>query len=52
MPNEIYYCGKCERQQQESEGHLCKVCKKPTVTWSSNESATDVKNKWKRLYGN
>lgn len=52
MAQEIYYCGKCDRQQQAKEGHKCKVCQKPTVTWLANESATDVKNKWKKFWGN
>ena len=53
--NEVYYCGKCWRQQKPSEGIKCKVCGKSTVSWrlsgSNSEESDDVHNKWQRLFG-
>ncbi len=50
MSDEVYFCGKCDRQQQTSAGIPCKICGKRTVSWYLNrESAEDVRRKWKRL---
>ncbi len=48
--HEVYYCGKCNRQQQPREGERCKICKKNTVSWITNkETVSDVKRKWKQV---
>ena len=45
---EVYYCGKCRRQQQTSGGERCKHCGKVTVSWdTSRESEADALKKWK-----
>jgi hypothetical protein len=50
--DEVYYCGKCKRQQQEKEGIKCKVCGKTTVSWYTNrESAAEAHAKWERING-
>jgi rRNA maturation protein Nop10 len=50
--DEVYYCGKCRRQQQPSQGEKCKVCGKATVSWHTNrESEDDAYRKWKRIDG-
>lgn len=52
MAEDIYFCGKCDRQQQPSEGNRCKVCGKVTVSWDTGrESHEDVKRKWKHING-
>ncbi|MBK7969602.1 MAG: hypothetical protein IPK08_11990 [Bacteroidetes bacterium] len=51
MANEVYYCGKCDRQQQVNEGIKCKICGKTTVSWMDFEKIADVKLKWKRING-
>lgn len=49
---EVYYCGKCNRQQMPSEGIKCKICEKTTVSWYLNrESDTDALKKWKNING-
>lgn len=49
--DEVEYCGRCDRQQSAG-ADKCKVCGRPTVTWdTSRESATDIRRKWKTLYG-
>jgi rRNA maturation protein Nop10 len=50
--DEVYYCGKCRRQQLPSQGEKCKVCGKVTVSWYTNrESEDDAYRKWKRING-
>lgn len=50
--DEVFFCGKCSRQQQPSEGERCKVCRKQTVSWYTNrESAADALRKWKQVNG-
>ncbi len=52
MTNEVYYCGKCRRQQQPSQGEKCKSCGRLTVSWYVNtETEQDVLRKWKRING-
>jgi hypothetical protein len=49
---EVYYCGKCQRQQQPSDGERCKVCGKITVSWdTSRESEKDALSKWRAVNG-
>lgn len=48
--SEVYYCGKCKRQQQTSEGIRCKVCGKRTVSWyTDRESHSDAQRKWDHI---
>lgn len=50
--NEVFYCGKCKRQQQPSEGIKCKVCGKTTVSWyTDREASTDAQRKWNNING-
>ena len=50
--SDIEFCGKCNRQQERSrDGEKCKVCGCPTVTWVSYETAEQVMEKWKKLWG-
>jgi len=52
-PDEVFYCGKCDRQQRPSEGERCKICKKQTVSWYTNrETVEDARKKWKRINPN
>lgn len=52
MADEVYFCGRCRRQQQPSEGEYCKICGSRTVSWDTDrESEEDVKRKWKMLNG-
>jgi hypothetical protein len=53
MVDDIQYCGKCNRQQQSSEGMThCKICKSRVITWDTNKvSAAEIKAMWKRLWG-
>jgi hypothetical protein len=50
--DEVYYCGKCRRQQQLREGEKCKICRKLTVSWYTNrEKESDAIRKWKQVNG-
>jgi hypothetical protein len=50
--SEVYYCGKCKRQQGTHEGIKCKVCGKTTVSWDTNrEKPADVHKKWQLVNG-
>ncbi len=50
--DEVYFCGKCNRTQQPSEGERCKVCGKQTVSWyDSRETSADAMRKWKNVNG-
>lgn len=49
--DEVYFCGHCRRQQQESQGIKCVQCGKRTVTWSRNETEKQAMEKWKRING-
>lgn len=50
MNNEVYFCGKCRRQQQPKEGEQCKICKKITVSWYTNtETEAEALLKWVRI---
>lgn len=50
---EVYYCGKCDRQQQPSEGIKCKQCGKQTVSWNTDDKngLVEAKRKWKQING-
>ncbi len=51
-PDEVYYCGKCRRQQEPSQGEKCKVCGKITVSWFiDKESEAVALNRWKQIHG-
>lgn len=48
--SEVYYCGKCRRQQQPKEGIRCKVCGKRTVSWyTDRETHEQAHKKWKQV---
>jgi DNA-directed RNA polymerase subunit M/transcription elongation factor TFIIS len=50
--SEVYYCGKCTRQQRPSEGIKCKICGKITVSWHTDrESSADAHRKWTNING-
>jgi hypothetical protein len=50
--DEVYYCGRCRRQQQPSEGEQCKQCGRLTVSWHTNrESESDAMKKWRSVNG-
>jgi hypothetical protein len=52
MDGEVYYCGKCRRQQQASGGEKCHSCGKVTVSWyTSRESESDALKKWHAVNG-
>lgn len=52
MSSEVYFCGKCNRQQGTNEGVKCKICGKTTVSWyTDRESSEDAKRKWKSING-
>jgi hypothetical protein len=48
--SEVYFCGKCRRQQGTHEGERCKICKKITVSWyTDRESESDAQRKWNQV---
>lgn len=50
--DEVYYCGKCRRQQTPAEGEKCKVCGKQTVSWYTNrESHVEAQKRWEYING-
>ncbi len=50
--DEVYYCGKCRRQQRPEEGIRCKICGKITVSWfTDRESSNDAHRKWEHING-
>lgn len=50
--DEVYFCGKCRRQQQPSQGEKCIHCGKQTVSWdTSRETEADAIKKWKYVNG-
>ena len=52
MDGEVYYCGKCRRQQQTSGGEKCDSCGKVTVSWyTARESENDALKKWQAVNG-
>mgnify|MGYP006948246727 CR=1 FL=1 len=47
---EVYYCGKCNSQQQPSKGEKCITCKKTTISWyPSRQKLEEVQKKWKEM---
>lgn len=50
--DEVYYCGKCRRQQEPSQGERCKVCKRITVSWHiDRESEEAAMKRWRQVNG-
>jgi hypothetical protein len=50
--NEVYFCGKCRRQQQPSQGERCIMCNRITVSWyTDRESEQDALRKWRSING-
>jgi uncharacterized protein YukE len=50
--DEVYYCGRCRRQQSPQEGELCKICGIPTISWFTHrEDADTVHQRWERWFG-
>jgi len=50
--DEVYYCGKCDRQQTPETGIKCRDCGGVTVSWfTDREKVADVRAKWKRITG-
>jgi tRNA(Ile2) C34 agmatinyltransferase TiaS len=45
---EVYYCGKCRRQQEPSKGERCTDCGRRTVSWNiRRESEHEALQRWK-----
>lgn len=52
LNDEVYYCGKCRRQQQPREAGKCKICGKLTVSWyTDREKESDAIRKLKQVNG-
>jgi len=50
--DEVYYCGRCRRQQRPAEGERCKVCGAITVSWfPRREDADEAHRRWEQLFG-
>ncbi|WP_327002943.1 hypothetical protein OHA72_48960 [Dactylosporangium sp. NBC_01737] len=50
--SEVYFCGKCRRQQQPSQGERCIMCGRITVSWyTGRESEDDAMRKWRSING-
>ncbi len=50
--HEVYFCGKCRRQQSASGDERCKTCGKITVSWdTSRETESDALRKWREING-
>jgi hypothetical protein len=50
--DEVYYCGKCRRQQRPEQGEKCIHCGKQTVTWdTSRDSEATAQQNWKTVNG-
>jgi hypothetical protein len=48
--DEIYFCGRCRRQQTPEQGEKCIHCGRLTVSWYTNrESEADAKKKWDQV---
>lgn len=49
---EVFFCGKCNRQQHPKDGELCRICKSVTVSWfTDREDADTVKSRWRLING-
>lgn len=47
---EVYYCGKCKRQQEPSKGIPCTECGRKTVSWNIRaESELVALDRWRLL---
>ncbi|MBF0234574.1 MAG: hypothetical protein HQK65_16255 [Desulfamplus sp.] len=52
LEGEVFYCGKCNRQQSPAKGEICIHCRKLTVSWyTKRESKNDADRKWKQING-
>jgi hypothetical protein len=52
VSSEVYYCGKCRRQQQVSQGEKCRICGRTTVSWNTDrESEEAALKRWKYVNG-
>jgi hypothetical protein len=50
--NEVYYCGKCRRQQRPAQGEKCIQCGRITVSWyTDREGEGAAKQRWVHLNG-
>ena len=51
-PNEVYFCGKCNRQNDPSGNIRCPVCNFPTVSWNLRfESHAIALKRWQLING-
>jgi hypothetical protein len=51
-PDEVFFCGKCRRQQEPEKGEKCIICGKQTISWFTNRELSDVAMKrWEWLHG-
>ena len=47
---DVYFCGRCPREQQPSQGEKCISCKRTTVSWDKSRELNDeVMKKWKDM---
>lgn len=47
---EVYFCGKCRRQQGTHQGEKCIVCGQITIAWYTNdENEAAAIKKWKTV---
>jgi hypothetical protein len=52
---EVYYCAKCRRQQQPSQGTRCIMCNRITVSWFISGSRAEPESvaieRWESING-
>jgi uncharacterized protein YukE len=49
---EVYYCGRCRRQQTPEAGARCTVCGAHTVSWFvQREDFAQAQQRWEQLFG-
>ena len=46
-----YFCGKCRKTQDDTEGEACLVCGLPTVVWKKFESKEQAFKRWDNTNG-
>ena len=50
--SEVYYCGKCKRQQEPKKGEKCIMCGRITVSWhTEKEGENAAKARWVSING-
>jgi hypothetical protein len=50
--NEVYFCGRCRRQQEPSSGEKCIMCGRITVSWYTDRESEDAAlRKWRSVNG-